>query len=218
MQSLSNISNNVATYYEQLQAVIADLDAKKIARVIEVLLEANERGSTIFLFGNGGSAATATHFANDLAKGCLVEGCNRLRAISLTDNVALITALANDTGYENIFSSQLESLICSGDIVIGISGSGNSPNVLKGMQVAREAGAYTIGFCGFGGGKLRGMVDLDLTSGCLNMQQVEDLHMTLCHCIATGIVQALSNTQSQLFLPVRLPQTKKTGSNQPVVI
>lgn len=218
MQSLSFISNNVTTYYEQLQAVIADLDSKKIARVIEVLLEANERGSTIFIFGNGGSAATSTHFANDLAKGCSVEGCSRLRAISLTDNVALISALANDTGYENIFSYQLENLVRPRDIVIGISGSGNSPNVLKGIQVAREAGAYTIGFCGYGGGKLRGMVDLDITSDCLNMQQVEDLHMTLCHCIGTGIVQALSNTQSQLFLPVRLSQAQEAGSGRKVVI
>ncbi len=196
-ENLASINSSVIAYFQQLQSEITALDTGKIARVVQVLLEANQRGSTIFIFGNGGSAATATHFANDLAKGCSVVGQNFLRAISLTDNVALITALANDCGYETIFAAQLKSLVRPGDIVIGISGSGNSPNVLKGIQVGREAGAYTLGFCGYGGGQLRNLVDLDVTTASVYMQQVEDLHMAVCHNIAVNI-RAFLATQSVL--------------------
>jgi D-sedoheptulose 7-phosphate isomerase len=105
--------------------------------------------------GNGGSASTASHFACDLGKGTIIEGKPRFRVISLNDNISLITALSNDCGYEEVFREQLMNLVNTGDIVIGITGSGNSPNVLKAMEYARSRGAVTIGFIGFDGGKLR---------------------------------------------------------------
>lgn len=168
-----------------------------IAQTAAVLLEANRRGATVFVFGNGGSAATASHFANDLAKGCAVAGAKRFRAFSLTDNVALITAWANDTAYDNVFAEQLRGLVQPGDVVIGISGSGNSPNVLKAIEVAQNAEAYTIGLCGFGGGQLRNMVDLAIYTECRVMEQVEDLHSAVCHNLATTVRTALvSQTQT----------------------
>jgi D-sedoheptulose 7-phosphate isomerase len=188
----SSLTTSIAKYFDQLQQALRKLETDPIARLAEVLLEANRREATIFIFGNGGSAATATHFANDLAKGCVVAGCKRFRAISLTDNVALMTAWANDTGYENIFAEQLKGLAYPGDVVIGISGSGNSPNVLKAIAVGQALGLYTIGLSGFGGGQLAGLVDLALCTDCMVMEQVEDVHAALCHNLATTLRAVLT--------------------------
>jgi D-sedoheptulose 7-phosphate isomerase len=181
----------VTGYFEQVCQALQNLDQHQIAQLIGVLLKANERGSNIFIFGNGGSAATASHFANDLAKGCTVQEQPRFRAIALTDNIPLITAWANDSSYEQVFAEQLCNLVRPNDIVIGISGSGNSPNVLRGIEVGHEAGAITVGLCGFGGGKLQKIVDLAIISNCLIMEQVEDVHLSLCHNIATQLRKTL---------------------------
>ncbi len=208
--SANSFVESLATYYQQVQHHLSQLDLEQVSGTIETLLKANHREATIFIFGNGGSASTASHFANDLAKGCAVEGYNRFRVISLVDNLALVTAWANDVAYEEVFAEQLKNLLRPGDVVIGISGSGNSPNILKGIEFARSAGAYTIGFCGYGGGKLRQLVDLAVSSDCSVMEQVEDIHMCLCHSIATTIRQTLISQQNQFELPVprnfRLPQ------------
>ena len=194
------IRNSMSNYFDQIFQAIRRLDTQAMAQVVEVLLGANKAGKMIFLFGNGGSAATASHFANDLAKGCIVENHLRFRAISLTDNVALMTAWANDTCYENIFAEQLRGLVQAGDIVIGISGSGNSTNVLRAIEVGRQGGAFTIGFCGYGGGKLKGLVDLAVSTDCTIMEQVEDIHMALCHNLTTTLRTALSLEET----PIRL--------------
>ncbi len=191
----TNLNYCVATYFQQVQTVLNNLDQTRIVEAVQVLLEANRRGASVYIFGNGGSAATASHFANDLAKGCIVESQPRFRAISLTDNVALMTAWANDTGYDNVFAEPLRGLVRPGDVVVGISGSGNSANVLKGITVAREMGAYTLGMCGYGGGKLGKLVDLAISSDCTVMQQVEDAHMFICHNLATTITAALTTCQ-----------------------
>jgi D-sedoheptulose 7-phosphate isomerase len=190
--NFSQITEHLRNYFKQVRYGLRQLDEQEILQAVKVLLEANRRGATIFIFGNGGSAATATHFANDLAKGCIVEGQKRFRAIALTDNISLLTAWANDKSYDEIFAEQLRGLIREGDVVIGISGSGNSTNVLKGIQVAKEASALTIGFCGYGGGKLRHLVDYAIHSDCTVMEQVEDIHMALCHGIATTLRMQLS--------------------------
>lgn len=198
------VRDSVAAYFEQVREAISRLDLGQISKTVQVLLDANRRGATIFIFGNGGSAATASHFVNDLAKGCTVEGHPRFRAISLNDNVALMTAWANDTSYENIFAAQLSNLVRSGDVVLGISGSGNSPNVLNAIETGRAAGAYTMGWCGFGGGKLRGLVDLAITSDCNVMEQVEDLHLSIGHNIVRAIRTELSLVQASFA--VALPE------------
>lgn len=201
-KAVNSFSESLAAYFKQVQQHLEQLDLEDLASTIEVLLEANYRGGTIFIFGNGGSAATASHFANDLAKGCSVEGSNRFRVISLVDNLSLLTAWANDLNYEEVFVEQLRNLLRPDDVIIAISGSGNSPNILKAVEFGREIGAHTIGFCGYGGGKLRHLVDFAITTNCKVMEQVEDIHMCLCHNIATTIRQTLTLNQDPLEMPV----------------
>lgn len=158
---------------EQWQAL--DLDV--VSRMAEILETAARRGKRIFVLGNGGSAATASHIATDWAKTAERSGRPLFRCMSLTDNVPFITAIANDLGYDQIFTRQLRNFLERGDVVVLISGSGNSPNVIRAARFARSKGATTIGMTGFRGGRLRKLVDL-----CLHVESdqygvIEDLHM-----------------------------------------
>ena len=175
----------ITDYLYQVRSTLDVLPVEQITRVIEAIASTRMSGGRVFIFGNGGSAATAAHFASDLSKGAIAEGRPRIKAISLCDNMALIAAWANDAAYECIFAEQLQNLIEEGDIAIGISGSGNSPNVLNGMEVAKSKGAATIGFIGFDGGKLKELVDIPLVVSNYNMEQVEDIHLLLEHIITT---------------------------------
>src|SRR5579872_460942 len=168
---------NAQSYFNQLERVITDLPASTIERVAAALLSAYEQGRTIFLFGNGGSAALASHFACDLAKGTVNGSKKRFRVMALTDNVPLMTAWANDSKYEDIFAEQLENFVRPGDIAFAISGSGNSPNVLQALRTAKGSGATTIGLAGFAGGKMRALCDACIVIPCDNMQIIEDLHL-----------------------------------------
>lgn len=175
----------IKNYLSQVGATLGELPLDKIAQVVEVLGEAREKGNRIFIFGNGGSAATASHFASDLAKGAICKGKPRFKAFALTDNVPLLSAWANDTDYGNVFSEQLENFVEPGDVAIAISGSGNSPNVLNGAKAAKAKGATTIGFIGFDGGRLKDLVDIAIIVPSYNMEQVEDTHLLLGHIITT---------------------------------
>jgi D-sedoheptulose 7-phosphate isomerase len=166
--------------------VLGRLDTAVIAQIVEVLHEARLNGRTVFLMGNGGSAATASHWANDLSKGASRPGASRLRVIALTDNVPLITAWANDTEYANIFKEQLANLVRPGDVVIGISGSGNSENVIRAIEYGREVGALTIGLAGFDGGRLRGAAEVCLVAPCDSMERIEDVHLVVSHIVSTA--------------------------------
>ena len=135
--------------------------------------------------GNGGSASTASHFVNGLSQGATVEGKMRFRAIGLTDNIPNILAYANDLGYENIFVEQLINLLHEGDIVIGISGSGNSKNVIKAIEYANKHRAITIGLTGYDGGELKKIVDYSIHVPCNFMEIVEDIHLAISHLIAS---------------------------------
>ncbi len=178
-------TDTIRKYFAEVSATLNKLPVDTIITIVEIIENARVNGNQLFIFGNGGSAATATHFACDLSKGGIVEGKSRIRAISLCDNLPLMTAWGNDTAYEYIFSEQLANLVQPGDIVIGISGSGNSPNVLNGMKVAQEKGGKTIGFSGFDGGKLKDMVDIPLVVPNHCMEQIEDIHLVLEHVITT---------------------------------
>lgn len=180
----------ITSYLEQLRDVIERFPIPEIERIVRILLDARSAGATVFVLGNGGSAATASHFACDLGKGTISPGIPRLRVVALTDNVPLLTAWANDTDYVNVFSEQLESLVRPGDVVIAISASGNSPNVLKAVEVARKAGATTVGLAGFDGGKLKSAVDVCVVVPVDHMGQVEDGHMILDHLITDCIKEA----------------------------
>lgn len=178
-------TRRINDYVTAVVSTLAKLPSKSISQVIEAIEDARTKGQQVLIFGNGGSAVTATHFACDLSKGAICRGKPRVKAISLCDNVAILAAWANDTGYENIFAEQLENLAGPGDIAIAISGSGNSTNVLNGVIVARARGATTIGFIGFDGGKLKYLVDIPVIVDNHTMEQVEDIHLLLEHIITS---------------------------------
>lgn len=174
-------------YFSLLSRVIRDVPTEQIDQISHVLLRAYEEGRTIFLFGNGGSASLASHFACDLGKGTTHPGSaqRRFRVIALTDNIPLLTAWANDASYEEIFAEQLRNFVSPGDVSIAISGSGNSPNILKALQLSRLSGAFNIGLTGFEGGKMKCLCDLCMVVPSDNMQLIEDVHLSVAHSIFT---------------------------------
>jgi D-sedoheptulose 7-phosphate isomerase len=194
----------IENYIAELQDTLSQLPIDLISQMIESLQEARMRGRQVFIMGNGGSASTASHFVCDLAKNTRKEGWPHFRVIGLTDNMAIFSAYANDEGYENVFAQQLGSLVRPNDVVIAISASGNSPNVLKAVQTARDHRAKTIGFTGFDGGRLGSMVDLHLhvPSNCIEM--VEDIHLSLEHMIVKTLKEITQSTAPQ-FQPFEAP-------------
>jgi phosphoheptose isomerase len=180
-------------YFANLNRVLRCLRCEVVDQIISVLVRAYEQKRTVFLFGNGGSAALASHAACDLGKGTAVTGGRRFRVLSLTDNIPVITAWANDARYEDIFAEQLRNFVEKGDIVLAISGSGNSLNVLNGLRVARELKAYTIGLTGYRGGKMKDLCDLCLIVPSDNMQFIEDLHVCISHAIFTAVRHQCAN-------------------------
>jgi len=168
-------------YIDTLGAVLRELPVEGLAETLRILERAHLDRRHVFIAGNGGSAATASHMANDLQWGLARLGTPGLRAIALSDNVPLLTAIANDRSYEDVFSVQLESLADAGDVLIVISGSGNSPNVVRAAEVARRKGLVTVGFLGMAGGKLRSMVDVPVVVPSDDYGPIEDLHMMFDH-------------------------------------
>lgn len=187
-------------YLTEVQDVLGRLPLDMLEEAIDILLSANYVGSTIFILGNGGSAATASHFACDLSKGTIVPGCPRFRVVALTDNVPLITAWSNDVAYEEIFAEQLSNLINRGDVVVAFSGSGNSPNILRAVTMARQHGSITIGFSGFDGGRLSQMVDVPVIVPSHCMEQIEDVHLILCHLMTTSLRSRLRRIEPPVSL------------------
>jgi D-sedoheptulose 7-phosphate isomerase len=177
----------VNTYFDQVVCVIEKLPLTTIDQITEVLLRAYDSGRMVYLFGNGGSAALASHFVCDLGKGATNGSSKRFKALAFTDNVPLMTAWANDARYEDIFAEQLMNFVRPNDIAFAISGSGRSPNVLKALKVAREAGAFTIGLTGFQGGEMRDLCDLCVIIPSDNMQIIEDLHLSVTHALFTAL-------------------------------
>lgn len=192
MLATSVFSDQASSYLQDLRACFLELSLDRLEDVLRILLRAQQDGRKVFILGNGGSASTASHMACDLGKGASVPGKPRLRVISLADNPALLTAWANDASYEVIFEEQLQNLLESGDVVVGISASGNSPNVVRAIEYAKRRGATTIGFSGFGGGRLRELVDTDVTVSSRNYGQVEDLHLVLNHILSQSLRAANS--------------------------
>jgi D-sedoheptulose 7-phosphate isomerase len=182
---LSQTSEAITAYLSDMQGTLSKLPIDEIERVVNVLHQARAQRKRVFLFGNGGSAATASHLACDLGKGTIANGRPPLRATALTDNIPLISAWANDSSYDNVFAQQLQDEIEPGDIAMGISGSGKSPNVLNAVRVAKSAGAITIGLTGFDGGDLKNLVDFCIVIPCHSIDQVEDVHLVLGHVIAS---------------------------------
>ena len=185
-----NINDYSKSYIDYLSSVLNNISLKDIEKFVEVLLEARERESSIFFIGNGGSAATASHFANDIAIGTRTYE-KPFRAISLCDNQAVITAIANDDGYEKIFSQQLEVLLKKQDVVVAISASGNSPNLLDAIDTAKKLNTITVGISAFDGGKMKEMVDVSLHVPTEKGEYgpAEDAHMVLDHLVSSYLMR-----------------------------
>jgi D-sedoheptulose 7-phosphate isomerase len=191
-----NSISDCRSYFQLLSRCAQFLPFQDIERVAEILLHAYEEQRTVFTFGNGGSAALASHFACDLAKGTIHGSQKRFRAMALTDNVALMTAWANDSSYENIFAEQFANFAAPGDIAFAISASGNSGNVLNALRVAKQVGATAVGITGFAGGKMFDLCDACIVVPCDNMQIIEDLHLCVAHSLFTCIRASLSQVSS----------------------
>lgn len=179
----------VATYLTEVSQAIEQLPHGEIEAIIDTLAEARAQQQTIFLIGNGGSGATASHMANDLVKNTIQPGKPRLKVVALTDNMPIILAVANDWDYSRIFVEQLMPLARPGDVLMGLSGSGNSSNVLKAMDWARENGLKTVGLTGQDGGQLKEKAELVLRVPTDFMAQIEDLHMILGHIFYLGLLE-----------------------------
>lgn len=177
--------DHIRSYIVQLQSTLDLLPLHKISEAVSILYEARLAHRQVFIMGNGGSASTATHFVCDLAKNTRKPDWPDFRVLGLSDNMALVSAYANDEGYENVFARQLASFVQPEDVVIGISTSGRSPNILEAIRLANDRGATTIGFTGFDGGDLANLADVNVhvPSDCI--EQVEDVHLMLEHLICT---------------------------------
>ena len=190
----SELTTFIDSYTREVKRCLDTLDTTKIAIAIDMLLEAYKNDRKVFILGNGGSASTASHMTCDLGKGTLrrvydsEEG--RFRVISLTDNVALITAFANDLSFDDVFVQQLRNLVETDDLVITLSGSGNSPNVVRAVKYAKECGAKTLGLLGFKtGGKLGKLVDCAIVVDSTHYGPIEDVQLALNHLITSWIAK-----------------------------
>jgi D-sedoheptulose 7-phosphate isomerase len=180
-------------YFEELQGVVTALPHGTINQIADELVKANESGRMVYLFGNGGSASLASHFACDLGKGtAYCNGGKRFRVLAFTDNIPTMTAWANDSNFEDIFAEQLRNFVRPQDIAFAISGSGNSKNVLNALALARGAGARTIGLAGFQGGEMKSLCDICVVVPSDNMQIIEDLHLAMAHSIFRVVSARLS--------------------------
>jgi len=194
---------NLKIYAQGLQEVLGTLPWDEIVRTVEVLWQCCQRGGRIFTMGNGGHCNTAAHMINDLAKHtvssdnkqAVVAQQFRFRTLCLNDSASFVTGIGNDMGFDQIFSEQVANWAEPGDVVLGISGSGNSKNILKAFEEARKRGATTICFSGFEGGRARDLADLCIVVPCHKMVQVEDVHLIISHMIADELKRLVQGRQ-----------------------
>jgi D-sedoheptulose 7-phosphate isomerase len=184
---------DLTAYLHQVAQTLDQLPRQPLDQIAEALWETYERDGTILICGNGGSAASASHFACDLAKLTISADSRRVRALALTDNIPLITAWSNDQGYADVFVEQLIGLYRPGDLLFAISGSGNSPNVLRAVEWANDRDAPTVGLTGFDGGKLARLARHSLHVQNDVMPQVEDIHIAICHGLAVAMRQRIAD-------------------------
>lgn len=182
-------TGSIKEYLDEEIRLLQELDVPTVNELMNALVEAYEKEATVYVFGNGGSASTASHMANDFNKGISEYTDKKFRICCLNDNVPTVLAIANDIGYEDIFSFQLRSKVKPEDLVIGISGSGNSGNVINALNYAKEQGAKTVGWVGFDGGKVAKLTDITFHVPVRNMQLVEDVHLILNHLMMYVIMK-----------------------------
>ena len=178
-------------YLDQLKDLLDSFPHDTFEEIGKILVSAYDNEKHVFIMGNGGSGSTASHFACDINKGCCFELEKKFKVICLNDNVPTMLAYANDLSYNSVFVEQLKNFLQHGDVVIGISGSGNSENILQAVSYAKDKGARTIGLTGFDGGKLAQIVEIPLVASVNDMQKVEDLHMIVVHMLMQYLCSAL---------------------------
>lgn len=179
--NMKNYTDQIDAYYTRLKTTVDKIDRNEINRAMEALKEARDGRKYVFIMGNGGSASTASHFAGDFNKGLSLNKEKRFRFVCLNDNAATVLSLANDVAYDAVFVEQLKDFLSEGDVVMAISGSGNSANVVRAAEYARECGNQVIGLTGYSGGRLMALSDISLHVPIDDMQVVEDLHLVFDH-------------------------------------
>jgi len=194
---ITDTHNFLQNYITDVVQRIVNSDFETLVAIVQRIIRVKAESKTIFTAGNGGSAANASHFCNDLVKGCRMNGQEGIRAICLADSNAIITCLANDFNYEDIFSIQLKTYAQKDDVLVVFSGSGNSPNIISVLKTARETGVYTIGFSGRDGGKMKDLCDLLLIAPTDLMEQIEDMHLLYEHAIICSIKNLLDRIEIQ---------------------
>lgn len=187
--------SEINTYLEHEIDTLKALDVNEINAALNLLLETFEGGNTVFVFGNGGSSATASHFQNDFNKGVSEHTEKKFNFLCLNDNVATVMAVANDIGFDEVFRFQLIGHMRPGDVVLAISGSGNSRNVINAVEYAKEQGAKVIGLTGFGGGKLKELSDVSMHVPVNSMQITEDIHMVFDHLMMSIFYRSLAGIE-----------------------
>jgi D-sedoheptulose 7-phosphate isomerase len=190
-----DIKQQLHDYTADVAQRVVTSDFDMLAAIVQRLLEVKAVGKTVFTAGNGGSAATASHFCNDLVKGCRVRDKEGFKALCLADSNAILTCLANDFSYEDVFSIQLKTFAVAGDVLVAFSGSGNSSNIIAALKTAREMGVCTIGFSGRDGGKMKDWCDLLLIAPTGSMEQIEDMHLLYEHAMVGAIKEWLLNSE-----------------------
>lgn len=178
-----DVKDFAAAYQRDLVKAIDQIDLDRVATVVDWMREIRRKGNQIFICGNGGSASTASHFACDILKGASYNRPERFRILALTDACPTISAYSNDVGYEVVFVEQLKNLARPGDLVIGLSGSGNSANVIRAIEYANSLGCKTVAMTGYRGGRLGSVAQLHINTPANHMGRIEDAHMITCHMI-----------------------------------
>ena len=187
----------IKSFFDEIKKCIEEIDINKVQEIADVLYTAWKNDRQVFILGNGGSASQASHMAADISKNTFSRvydpKIKRFRIMALTDNISMLTAYANDIGYEEVFSQQLRNLIKEHDVLIVITGSGNSPNVIRAVEYAKEQNAITIGLLGFDGGRVKNMLDYELTVQSKNYGIVESVHPAIHHLIVNYFSKKIEN-------------------------
>ncbi len=189
---INELTESLTTYAADTADKLMQTDFEKLAQIGNLLLKAKAEGQTVFLMGNGGSAATASHVTNDLVKGCRIGDTPGFRAFCLGDSNALVTCLANDFSYEEIYSILLRTYAKPGDVVLAFSGSGNSPNIIHALSTAKDIGMTTVGFGGRDGGKMKPLCDHILIAPTDSMEMLEDMHLIYFHDLVCAMRPSLA--------------------------
>jgi D-sedoheptulose 7-phosphate isomerase len=188
---MNSFKEHFSNYFRKVSETLDKIDINAVSKLIDRIYECYEKENTVYIFGNGGSAATASHVAGDFMKGISYGLEKRFRVVCLNDSIPSLTAISNDLTYDEVFYEQLKTFLRKDDIVIGISGSGNSVNVIKALNYARELGSTVVGFCGYNGGNLKELADILILAPVSDMEITEDIHIIIFHAIKQAINRKL---------------------------